>query len=205
MDSQTPKALPTEKQSTQTARSTISDSQSGKSSDESAETIIRDAAFSPCGKYRYWLTRRWSDGALLGIIGKNPSKADAKRDDQTIVKEIALTKFLGYGGFLKLNAYDLIATDSNELIHVTETVACSDMNRADAIIASLLIYGVKDVLCVWGTHSNRYLAERVRNRGEMLRRRLRDAGFAMLCLGRNSDGTPKHPLYLSPKTRPIPY
>lgn len=205
MDSETCKTVSTEKQSTQAASATKCNSQSRESSSESSETIIRDAAFSPCGKYRYWLTRRWSEGQLLGIIGKNPSKADAKRDDHTIVKEIALTKFWGYGGFLKLNCYDLIATDSNELIHVTESIACSKFNLIEPLITTLLIHGVKDVLCVWGTHSNRYLAERIRNRGEMLRRRLRDAGFALLCLGRNSDGTPKHPLYLDPKTRPIPY
>lgn len=205
MDSETAKTISTEKQSTQAARATAQDHQRGESSGESSQTIIRDAAFSPCGKYRYWLTRKWSDGQLLGIIGKNPSKADAKRDDPTIGKEIALTKFLGYGGFLKLNAYDYVATDSDELIHITDSIACSKLNLVEPLITMLLIHGVKDVLCVWGTHSNRYLAERIRNRGEMLRRRLRDAGFNLMCLGLTQGGCPKHPLYLDPKTRPIPY
>ena len=54
------------------------------------------AEFSPCGQYRYWLSRDWGFRRFSGgrepfvlWIGMNPSTAEAEVDDPTIRREIA--------------------------------------------------------------------------------------------------------------------
>ena len=43
------------------------------------------ARISACGRYRWWLERRWHRGQpMLLFIGLNPSRADGLRDDPTL-------------------------------------------------------------------------------------------------------------------------
>ena len=37
-----------------------------------------DAVISPCGKYRYSLTRQWNEKPLVAWVMLNPSSADAE-------------------------------------------------------------------------------------------------------------------------------
>ena len=46
--------------------------------------IAKEAHFSDCGKYRYYLMRQWSDLPMAMVVGLNPSTADAEDDDPTI-------------------------------------------------------------------------------------------------------------------------
>ncbi|HEX3862743.1 MAG TPA: DUF1643 domain-containing protein [Stellaceae bacterium] len=76
------------------------------------------AEFSPCGRYRYWLSRDWSmrrfsDGrAPYALwIGMNPSVAAADVDDPTIRREMAFTKVMGIDVYVKCNIMDYRATD----------------------------------------------------------------------------------------------
>lgn len=51
----------------------------------------RTAILSPCGRYRYSLTRQWreAEGARLAIfILLNPSTADTEQDDATIRRSV---------------------------------------------------------------------------------------------------------------------
>jgi len=49
------------------------------------EALHRQAAFSPCGRHRWWLERRWDlQRPRLLFIGLNPSRADDQRDDLTL-------------------------------------------------------------------------------------------------------------------------
>ena len=51
------------------------------------------AAFSRCGRYRWWLRRQWrEEAATLLFIGLNPSSADGSRDDPT------LRRLIGFAG-----------------------------------------------------------------------------------------------------------
>lgn len=54
--------------------------------------IERWAEFSPCGRYRYLLGRRWSPGLPNLFILTNPSKAgagvDRRADDPTVIRLI---------------------------------------------------------------------------------------------------------------------
>jgi hypothetical protein len=170
--------------------------------------MIKTAEFSADRKYRYALMRIWepeSTAPLLGLIGKNPSVADAERDDPTIGKEIALGKRLGCRGLLKLNMYDYIATDADELLKLSDSLRLSPEGMVSKLIHRLLEHGCKPVICCWGTHANRGLKDAILNRGDHIRRALVTAGIEPMCLKRNNDGTPAHPLHLPTNLEPRPY
>ena len=71
----------------------------------------QDALISPCGQYRYQLLRLWNPNKpLLLFLMKNPSRADALKDDHTIRKCRGFAQRLGYGGFYVGNLYAWRAT-----------------------------------------------------------------------------------------------
>ena len=59
--------------------------------------IIKTAAISDCGTYRYSLTREWAEGPRLLFVMLNPSTADAEADDPTIRKCIGYAQREGFG------------------------------------------------------------------------------------------------------------
>ena len=62
----------------------------------------RTATISPCGAYRYDLSRRWGffkDEPCATWIMLNPSTADADEDDATIRKVKGFTDRMGFSGF----------------------------------------------------------------------------------------------------------
>lgn len=67
----------------------------------------KTAVVSPCGLYRYYLTRRWgldTDPTLLFVM-LNPSTADAEKDDPTIRKCIGFAERLGMTAIAVVNCY----------------------------------------------------------------------------------------------------
>lgn len=172
------------------------------------------AQFSvPGGKYRYWLYRDWSDDRpadstpfavpsqirskrFILWIGMNPSTAQSYVDDPTIRREIEFSRRAGLTRYLKCNVMDYRATHPNDLRGPGVT-PCSDVNRGNIQEWAQAAYGI--VAC-WGkTHkSHRKYIDNVRFD-------LRRFGAKVVCLGRNSDGSPKHPLYLSGDTSFEPF
>lgn len=70
------------------------------------------AAFSRCGRYRWWLNRRWrQDAPTLLFIGLNPSSADGRRDDATLRRLIGFADGWGYGGVEVVNLFAWISAD----------------------------------------------------------------------------------------------
>ena len=74
--------------------------------------FTRAAQLSPCGLYRWTLTRVW-DSALPRVcfIGHNPSTADHLIDDPTVRRWTHFTRAWGYGGFIAVNLYPFRAAD----------------------------------------------------------------------------------------------
>ena len=69
------------------------------------------AIFSSCRKYRYALWRNWDESKPRPmIIGLNPSTADEKENDPTIVRCINFAKSWGYGGVYVANLFAFRAT-----------------------------------------------------------------------------------------------
>ena len=168
-------------------------------------TPISDACFSECGKYRHWLMRQWGppESGIMGcFVGKNPSVAGRENNDATMHREIAFAKSWGWRGLLKVNLFDWIATDSDELINLGSKAVSEDGLVVD-VIGYIKRFDCRQVVCVWGTHSNRGLRQLIQERGQLMERKLKEAGLPPYALVINrGDGTPKHTLYLNPTLKP---
>ncbi len=76
----------------------------------------RQADISACGRYRYWLTRRWDfDLPTVLFVMLNPSRADARDDDPTIRKCMGFARRWGMGGIEVVNLYPWRATNPADL------------------------------------------------------------------------------------------
>lgn len=149
-----------------------------------------NAGFSECGRYRHWLSRNWQPPgemppkALL-FIGMNPSTAEADVDDPTIRREIEFSKRFGASAYVKVNVMDYRATSPKQLL-AQGVNPCSDENRE--VIRRAAESAAKIIVC-WGK-LHRPLRRYADNTLGILR------GRELWCLGKNADGSPRHPLYL---------
>ena len=81
------------------------------------------AAFSPCGRYRWWLERLWQPAApRLIFIGLNPSRADGQRDDPTLRRVVGFAQRWGFGSLEVLNLLALISPSPAVLRRATDPV-----------------------------------------------------------------------------------
>lgn len=153
-----------------------------------------DARISPCGQYRYYLTRIW-DLSLppMIFVMLNPSTADAQTDDPTIRRCIGFAKREGCGAILVVNLSPFRATNPKEMRkHITGSEAWK-FNQAHQRIA-LANAHVKNgkVVLAWGGHdaAGPFVAAFFEN--------IRDIENKpqVYCLGRTSYGAPRHPLYV---------
>jgi hypothetical protein len=153
------------------------------------ELIDTGAVFSECRKYRYTLWRIWDkEKPFLQVIGLNPSTADENKNDPTITRVIGFAKDWGYGGVYMTNLFSIRSTDPSILKEDIDLVMDNDKNILD--VKSLC----KDVLFAWGGFKPNKRSIAVSNLFE-----------TAICLGLNNDGSPKHPLYISKKTKPVKF
>lgn len=149
----------------------------------------REAVLSPCGTYRYSLTRRWSaePGPVWVFVMLNPSTADGHVDDATVRRCIQFTRRGGAAELRIVNLYGLRATDPRELWRAEDPVGPdNDRHVLAAISRAEATAGA--VIAAWGAHGR---PDRVRAVVDLIGRR-RD----ILCLGTTATGAPRHPLYL---------
>ena len=158
---------------------------------------LRGASFSPCGLYRYSLTRSWEPTMFAGPLRiawvmLNPSTADAARDDPTIRRVLDFSRREGANAVEIVNLFAFRATDPRWLCKATDPVG-RDNNAAIRFAAA----AAHRVVCAWG------------HRGSLARRDVDVAtmldGVALECLGVNDDGSPRHPLYLRADTPLVPF
>ena len=148
-----------------------------------------NAQLSPCGRYRYVLTRELGGDRALVSIGLNPSVADATVNDPTIRRDIGFAKRWGLGRVIKLNASAYIATDPRAMARAAKAGIDVVGPDNDAIIRAIVRRETRRrglVVVSWGAH---ILAERQRHTAALL------AGVETWCLGVNRDGSPVHELY----------
>jgi hypothetical protein len=81
------------------------------------DLLMRSAAeISPCGSYRYWLTRQWGGGALLlPIIMLNPSTADVEQDDPPIRRCMSFAQREGFADISVFNLFADRATSPDDM------------------------------------------------------------------------------------------
>ena len=140
------------------------------------------------GKRRYRLWRIWDPEIprLLYVL-LNPSYADAQTDDRTVAKLIQFTRNLGYGGFYLGNIHSYITSDPKSLWnHIIPYEPLNILHLKEMAKKS------EKVVLGWGNSGN-------------LPEWLKQMIGQPYCFGNNQNGSPKHPLYLSHKTKLNPF
>ena len=157
----------------------------------------RGATISPCGVYRYRLSRIWQpEHGLVVWILLNPSTADAVWDDPTVRRGIGFTQDWGYGGLIFVNLFAFRAT--SPLVMMSEADPIGPENDAQ-IVAAASGPQVRRVVVAWGQHGD------FRDRDRHVTRLLREHGVRLECLGLTKEGHPRHPVRLAGDTRLVPY
>lgn len=147
----------------------------------------RSAIISPCGDYRYSLTREVSSlfdgkGTVLFCLN-NPSKADAEVDDPTAVRGWGYAQAWGYNRMVFVNTNPHRSTDPDSAIVPPENILMENDTHLRFAAAEANL-----VICAWGTDAYPELAARALN----VLRELRPLHYLEL----SKAGIPKHPLYL---------
>lgn len=152
------------------------------------------ATFSEDRKYRSLLWRIWDTNLpLLCVCLLNPSIASEEASDPTISRQAERARRMVFGGLLVVNAFDLVATDPNDMKRHPKPL--SDENDG-AILAACqrAVNSGGMVICGWGGNCTQA-------RHNELVRLLH--GIPLHALKVNADGSPQHPLYLSYNLKPV--
>jgi len=148
-----------------------------------------EAILSECGTYRYVLERhlvpaRHLEHPLLFVM-LNPSTADAETDDPTIRKCMGFARRWGCTDLTVVNLFALRATSPADLrVHHDPVGPCNDLLIQMAV--RLHRERRAPMVAAWG--ADPFARARARHI-------LRSFG-PFDCLGVNTDGSPRHPLYL---------
>ena len=152
--------------------------------------VTSDAIFSNDRKYRYALIRVWDDEKpKIAFIGLNPSTANETDNDPTIRRVMRFAKDWGYGGVYMLNLFAVVSADPKVLVTCPDPIGDNDKWLE-------LFCGISHkLLFAWGGFKEaKQRAKEVSSKFTLA-----------LCLGKNADGSPKHPLYIKADTKPVQY
>lgn len=155
---------------------------------------LNTAVLSACRAYRYSLLRVWDHDALPTLwLMLNPSTADAQRDDPTVRRCIGFARSWGAGGIIVCNLFAYRTPSPVALMKAHQAQKDVVGPERDNYIRGAL-QCVDNVVCAWGSHP--------------LAQTQAPAVLALIpehmevsCLGTTSDGSPRHPLYLSSLTQ----
>jgi len=167
-----------------------------KTSSKTPKLIARSAHISPCGYYRYELTRDWVLGNRLLWVMFNPSTADAIAPDPTITRCINFSDRLGFTGISVINLY-AFRTSKPTVLRKAQNRGVNVVGpETDAVIyRNALQY--KHVICAWGANAK----PRDNGRIQSVVRVLKTAGCHLRQLGGLTTlGEPRHPLMLKTNT-----
>lgn len=145
------------------------------------EGECRGGEFNTENTHRFSLYRIWdADKPLVMFIGLNPSTANNHKDDPTIQSVRRISKHNGFGGFFMMNLFTYISSEPEELK--------KNMDIA-LLLADFSLDVIKDkcadVVFAWGAF------KQAKDRQHEVISRFPGA----LCIGKNNDGSPKHPLF----------
>ena len=162
------------------------------------------AVISPCGKYRYYLSRIWDNSKpTVLFIMFNPSTADHEVDDPTIRRCIGFAKSWDCGGLYVVNLFARRDSDPRAIFGFWEDVGeDNDAHIRRLVNGHLNSDGTVDgyIVIAWGGLAH---PADVRWRRDEVIGNL--PVNLITCLGVTKSGEPKHPLYVPASTKPIPY
>jgi hypothetical protein len=159
--------------------------------------IRKTARISPCGTYRWTLTRGWGDGKKICWVMLNPSTADHRVDDPTIKRVIHFTRSWGGDGFTAVNLYPFRSPDPAECRRWANWESNGpDWQARDALQRNIAIVARESkraarVVAAWGSiawdsHWIDHVIAEITG--------VEEPGPAIYCLGTTESGAPKHPL-----------
>lgn len=146
--------------------------------------VRRWAYLSPCGMYRYVLTRSWAEGSMVVWVMLNPSTADARVDDPTIRKVMGFSRRWGYAGCVVVNLFGLRATDPKALREAADPYGPENGHTVESFT-----YG-RPVIAAWGDSGGKLTDEACE----------RLPTLTLQCLGTTKAGNPRHPCRLAYET-----
>lgn len=162
------------------------------------------ATFSPCGTWRYSLTRDLPPQLLDGqgysmtvctFVMLNPSTADAEQDDPTIRRCI---RFARDWGFTRLKVVNLYAyrTPSPHAMWEEQARGTDIVGPENDHALSLAFGGSDVIIAAWGAGAG---ADRLAQVADTF------SGWQFYALGLTKDGHPRHPLYMRADVQPFVY
>jgi hypothetical protein len=156
-----------------------------------APIIVRSARLSPCGRFRWTLTRKWGNGESICWVMLNPSRADHRRDDPTIRRAMQFTRAWGFDGFTVVNLYPFRSPYPADCRRWAGTRTVQRALRRNAKIVARETMNAAVVVAAWGVSAwdsdwiDAVVAAIIAN-GNPVR--------GIYCLGTTKAGHPKHPL-----------
>lgn len=157
--------------------------------------MIKGAAeISECGKFRWWLQRRWGYGPTVCFVMLNPSIADAEQDDNTIRRCIAYAQAWGFAALDVRNLYPFRATKPKDLRAAMKVLDVTGGARGAHELRAAMSGGL--VIAAWGAHATNAAG-----------RRFTELTWPkpLWCLGLTRDGKPLHPLMQRADLLPMPF
>lgn len=148
--------------------------------------IRRAAELSPCGTYRYTLTREWAPAARprMLFVMLNPSTADHEQDDPTIRRCMGFARREGCGSLEVVNCFAYRSPRPFDL-YAAGVFGADIVGPENRRHVRLAVMRADIVVCAWGAHGVHLSPVPVLV-----------AEADRWCLGVTKSGAPKHPLYL---------
>lgn len=142
------------------------------------------------GDHRLELRRCWDESLpLLVVCMLNPSVADHKRDDPTILALIDFASRWGYGGLLVINLNSLRTSSPVEMMAAEHSQFDDRANERQWRIAlDYAAHNGNRVLVAWG-NDGVFRSRHLRFRAVAAEHRVE-----LICLGLTSNLQPKHPM-----------
>lgn len=168
------------------------------------EGVMRKSAIlSPCGLYRYRLTRGVGD--LLPVVMLNPSTADADVDDPTIRRLLGFAQnglrlekgpSRTYDGIDVVNLYGLRSTNPRALRIAPNPFGPENHKHHAAFVDQYR----GDIVVAWGANA---LPNAVERFFRVFDRACPDT--LLTCFGTTTAGHPRHPLYIPYSQYAVPF
>lgn len=159
------------------------------------DAIGHRAVWSDDMRHRFILWRDWGPKCLrnfVQVIGLNPSTATEEENDPTLRRVIAFAKREGAAGLVMTNRFSFRSTNPNALYEMLAEQ--HRLKENDRFLRDVAKYA-RLRIAAWGTHGD------CLGRAAAVVKMMEQDGRALHCLGRNKDGSPRHPLYVPANQR----
>ena len=161
-----------------------------------------EAFFSPCGKYRHWLTEIWDDAQpTVCFLMMNPSVANLNHSDPTLRRTGNYARSWGYGGQYVVNMLDYRLTDLSTFHGDPKDLIsplCDTSIKFAATVSDFTVLAYGKLPNCLNTRAKEVISFlKFSNNGSYA-----DLRYLDLC---NDGITPKHPLYLKSNLAPKIY